>query len=314
MKSFYEILEVPEWANAAEIRSAYLKLAREYHPDRVPEHLTKLRADAEEKFKQLQEAWTVLGDPIKRRRYDLQVRGGQPARPSPSAQPSRPSVARQPFYRTLRSRKAKWALLVVVLALVLVVIGEIIVYRETANQSAATIADGPQIKTDIGDHQNRTVRQYNTKPIHIQTWQAEGGRGLDIQLLSVASRPDGLEASFRARAGERSDLLLYEPPGSRGRTRNILGKEVAADRDFDELYVQDNRGAKYYSTTGFVGGHQINFNLYNFTRRINFRPREEIVLSARFPALRSSASSITFVSPALGKWQPEWHWPTIDVK
>ena len=43
MKSWYEILEVHELANAEQIRSAYLKMAREYHPDRVPEHLTKLR-------------------------------------------------------------------------------------------------------------------------------------------------------------------------------------------------------------------------------------------------------------------------------
>jgi len=43
MKSWYEILEVPRSASTAEIRSAYLKMAREYHPDRVPEHLTKLR-------------------------------------------------------------------------------------------------------------------------------------------------------------------------------------------------------------------------------------------------------------------------------
>jgi len=43
MKSWYEILEVPRSASAAEIRSAYLKMAREYHPDRVPEHLTNVR-------------------------------------------------------------------------------------------------------------------------------------------------------------------------------------------------------------------------------------------------------------------------------
>ena len=48
MKSWYEILEVHELANAEQIRSAYLKMAREYHPDRVPEHLTKLRFDAED--------------------------------------------------------------------------------------------------------------------------------------------------------------------------------------------------------------------------------------------------------------------------
>jgi len=74
MKSWYEILEVPRSASTAEIRSAYLKMAREYHPDRVPEHLTKLRADAEDKFKQVQAAWAVLGDPAKRRRYDVSDR------------------------------------------------------------------------------------------------------------------------------------------------------------------------------------------------------------------------------------------------
>ena len=66
MKSCYEILEVSESASAEQIRSAYLKMAREYHPDRVPEHLTKLRADAEDKFKQVQGAWAVLGDAAKR--------------------------------------------------------------------------------------------------------------------------------------------------------------------------------------------------------------------------------------------------------
>ena len=45
-------------------------MAREYHPDRVPEHLTKLRGDAEDKFKQVQAAWAVLSDPAKRRQYD----------------------------------------------------------------------------------------------------------------------------------------------------------------------------------------------------------------------------------------------------
>ena len=321
MKSFYEILEIPEWASAAEIRSAYLKLAREYHPDRVPEHLTKLRADAEDKFKQVQEAWAVLGDPIKRRRYDLQVRGVNPPRPSaPPQQPSR-SATKSPFWEALRGRKdlAKWALLVVVVTLVMVVIGEMFVYRETAYREtsgspASPTAGGSSTKPNISGLQNTGGRQYDTQPRHIQTWQAEGGRGLDFQLLSMSARPDGVEISFRARAGQHSDLLLYEPPGSKGRTRNILDQEVAVDRDFDELYIQDNVGAKYYSTTGFVGGRQVNFNLYNFTRRINFRPREEVVLSAKFPPLNGSASSITLVSPALGKWQPEWRWPAIDVK
>jgi hypothetical protein len=109
-------------------------------------------------------------------------------------------------------------------------------------------------------------------------------------------------------------LLLYEPPGASTQTKRIFGKQVAVDRDLGELYVQDNTGAKYVSTTGFVGGQQTNFNLYNFTRRINLKPHEEVVLSAKFPPLARNASSITFVSPALGRWQPEWRWPGIGLK
>ena len=86
------------------------------------------------------------------------------------------------------------------------------------------------------------------------------------------------------------------------------------DRDFGELYVDDNTGAKYVSITGFVGGQQTNFNLYNFTRRINFKPHEEVILSAKFPPVGRNVSSITFVSPGLGKWQPEWRWAAIGLK
>src|SRR5437764_12185241 len=104
MKSWYDTLEISESASAEQIRSAYLKMAREYHPDRVPEHLTKLRADAEDKFKQVQAAWAVLGDPAKRRRYDLSDRVHEvPSSPSP-AQPIRPTAPRQSISDVLRRR------------------------------------------------------------------------------------------------------------------------------------------------------------------------------------------------------------------
>src|SRR5207248_4243405 len=105
MKSWYEILEVPRSASTAEIRSAYLKMAREYHPDRVPEHLTKLRADAEDKFKQVQEAWTVLGNPARRRLYDLAGRRQDvPSAPAPS-QPADAPVAWEGILDLLRYRQ-----------------------------------------------------------------------------------------------------------------------------------------------------------------------------------------------------------------
>ena len=63
----YKTLGVDRKASQEEIKKAYRKLARQYHPD------TNKDAGAEERFKQISEAYDVLGDPEKRKRYD---RGG----------------------------------------------------------------------------------------------------------------------------------------------------------------------------------------------------------------------------------------------
>ena len=62
---YYETLGVSRKASADEIRKAYKKLAREYHPDLRPDDKV-----AEEKFKQVQEAYSVLSDDTKRQKYD----------------------------------------------------------------------------------------------------------------------------------------------------------------------------------------------------------------------------------------------------
>jgi molecular chaperone DnaJ len=61
---YYEILEVPRTADEKEIKKAYRNLARKYHPDVCKE------AGAEEKFKQINEAYSVLSDQQKRAQYD----------------------------------------------------------------------------------------------------------------------------------------------------------------------------------------------------------------------------------------------------
>jgi curved DNA-binding protein len=64
-KDYYDILGVPRSASDAEIKKAFRKLAREYHPD-----VAKDKKQAEEKFKEINEAYEVLGDPDKRKKYD----------------------------------------------------------------------------------------------------------------------------------------------------------------------------------------------------------------------------------------------------
>lgn len=80
-KDYYQTLGVSRSASADEIRSAFRKLALKYHPDRNPGD-----KKAEEKFKDINEAYQVLSDPQKRARYDqlgsayssYQRNGGQP--------------------------------------------------------------------------------------------------------------------------------------------------------------------------------------------------------------------------------------------
>src|SRR3979490_654740 len=79
-KDYYEVLGVTRAADAETVKRAYRKLARKYHPDVSKEK------NAENKFKEVQEAYEVLRDPEKRAAYDQwgrDYRPGQQFRPPP---------------------------------------------------------------------------------------------------------------------------------------------------------------------------------------------------------------------------------------
>jgi curved DNA-binding protein CbpA len=92
--TFYSLLGISEAATAAEIKTAYLGLIREVHPDRIANAPAYWQRQAEEKCKEINEAYAVLSSDEKRRLYDAQLascRGYQPAASGTAAAPSNPA-------------------------------------------------------------------------------------------------------------------------------------------------------------------------------------------------------------------------------
>jgi DnaJ-class molecular chaperone len=78
--NYYAVLGVKETASPEEVQEAYRRLVKAYHPDRSG-------ADTAGEFRAVQEAWETLGDPERRRAYDLRRWPRRPARPFPRPAP-----------------------------------------------------------------------------------------------------------------------------------------------------------------------------------------------------------------------------------
>ena len=83
---YYELLSVERTASDGEIKTAYRKLAMQFHPDRNPNN-----PEAEEKFKACSEAYQVLSDPDKRAAYDRYGHAGVNGSGNPSPAAAAPS-------------------------------------------------------------------------------------------------------------------------------------------------------------------------------------------------------------------------------
>lgn len=77
----YAILDLTHTANGTEIRDAYRRLAKRFHPD------VSTLPDAHQRFIRLTEAYEVLSDPLKRKRYDLSRQSPHPFNAPPQQQP-----------------------------------------------------------------------------------------------------------------------------------------------------------------------------------------------------------------------------------
>lgn len=92
-QDFYRVLGVSDGASADEIKKAYRRLAKQYHPDANPNN-----PEAAEKFKQISEAHAVLSDPDKRKKYDQMRKLGafEPRRGAAGARPGWGGTAPEP--------------------------------------------------------------------------------------------------------------------------------------------------------------------------------------------------------------------------
>jgi molecular chaperone DnaJ len=81
-RDYYEVLGVPRSATVDQIKQAYRKLAKQHHPDRNPNNKS-----AEQRFKEVQGAYDVLGDADKRKAYDQFGHAGVGAGPPPGWHP-----------------------------------------------------------------------------------------------------------------------------------------------------------------------------------------------------------------------------------
>src|SRR5512136_1177618 len=84
MADFYELLGVKRDADSAAIRQAYLRLARDQHPDRFTDSAEKARA--QEQFKQITSAFNTLTNAQSRREYDAELERPRPTSPAEMAQ------------------------------------------------------------------------------------------------------------------------------------------------------------------------------------------------------------------------------------
>jgi DnaJ-class molecular chaperone len=99
-RDYYDVLGVSKGASADEIKQAYRKLARRYHPD-----MNKDNKQAEEKFKEVQEAYDVLSDAAKRRNYDQFGHAGVGAGVGAGSGPGGPGV--DPFEAFRRAQRGR---------------------------------------------------------------------------------------------------------------------------------------------------------------------------------------------------------------
>jgi hypothetical protein len=184
-RTHYEVLGVARSASAGELRQAYLDRARLVHPDRHIDAGPRARAEAEHAMQELTEAWRVLGDAGRRRRYDRELGGpvsaeadaGRFVTRSDGTFPEEIEVI-DPTVRLIRG--LPWIVLVVVL------VG---IFIFTAYATTGTKKKAPSTSSGVA----RCVALGEGPPAPAPC-DAPGARTVVTEIVPAAACPEGTEA------------------------------------------------------------------------------------------------------------------------
>lgn len=119
----YDVLRVEPAADTAQLRKAYVALARKYHPDFYAAESAEVQAHAESTMRAINQAWEVLGSPRERAKYDKEMRGkGRLQDSGPARPPSSASAAhhRAPE-RTTGTAPPRWLTMLPALCLIIAI-------------------------------------------------------------------------------------------------------------------------------------------------------------------------------------------------
>lgn len=247
VKDYYQALGLSEDVSQEEIKKAYRKLARKYHPDRNPGDAT-----AEERFKEIQEANAVLSDPEQRKKYDRLRSGGFGAGPG--------GGPKEGYYRAPDGRYVRFGGMEGGLEDIFGggSIGDIF---GGMFGGEGQFSSGPRARTAAGQDVTTTLRLPFDRALHGGKTEIRlpDGQGIRINI------PKGVESGFKIRLKGRGQSAV--PGGPRG--DSYVTFEVEAHPDFDRSGNDLLHDLEITPFEAILGGTRNVTNPYGKTVRVS---------------------------------------------
>jgi hypothetical protein len=226
--TLYDVLEVSPDVTSAELRRAYHRAARLLHPDLNPQ------ADTLEAMRRLNDAWAVLSDPDRRRRYDLQIARSAPPAAVPAASPASQEDRRDdpeslvlvvpdhPLARLLRPS----VIVIAVLAIIFIVTAYASPHGRSGQPNptvpTASFAPPQTVPADTSTGQSGSGTASDTTGVvgrciePLMGYDAVvpcGGAGTELVLAAVNSGSDCPPGSMAYKLEGRPQIVCVEPAG-----------------------------------------------------------------------------------------------------